>query len=30
VVENLGRLYDYCAGRLYTAGVALDPPSSTK
>jgi flagellar protein FliS len=25
VVENLGRLYDYCAGRLYTAGVSLDP-----
>ena len=25
VVENLGRLYEYCAGRLYTAGVSLDP-----
>lgn len=25
VVANLGRLYDYCAGRLYTAGVSLDP-----
>ena len=25
VVENLGRLYDYCASRLYTAGVSLDP-----
>lgn len=24
VVENLGRLYDYCAGRLYAAGVSLD------
>lgn len=24
VVNNLGRLYDYCAGRLYTAGVSLD------
>jgi flagellar protein FliS len=25
VVANLGRLYDYCAGRLYTAGIKLDP-----
>src|SRR6266571_3174318 len=25
VVANLARLYDYCAGRLYTAGVKLDP-----
>jgi flagellar protein FliS len=25
VVENLGRLYEYCAGRLYTAGIKLDP-----
>lgn len=25
VVVNLARLYDYCAGRLYTAGVKLDP-----
>jgi len=25
VVVNLGRLYEYCAGRLYTAGVSLDP-----
>ncbi|PHV06289.1 flagellar export chaperone FliS [Rugamonas rubra] len=25
VVANLGRLYDYCAERLYTAGVQLDP-----
>lgn len=25
VVVNLARLYDYCAGRLYTAGVNLDP-----
>ncbi len=24
VVNNLGRLYDYCAGRLYSAGVSLD------
>jgi flagellar protein FliS len=24
VVDNLGRLYDYCAGRLYAAGVSLD------
>ncbi|MET3131977.1 flagellar protein FliS [Oxalobacteraceae bacterium GrIS 1.11] len=25
VVVNLARLYDYCAARLYTAGVKLDP-----
>ncbi|HAT33679.1 MAG TPA: flagellar export chaperone FliS [Janthinobacterium sp.] len=25
VVVNLARLYDYCAARLYTAGVRLDP-----
>ncbi len=25
VVANLARLYDYCAGRLYTAGIKLDP-----
>ena len=25
VVANLGRLYDYCAARLYRAGVELDP-----
>ncbi len=25
VVQNLGHLYEYCAGRLYTAGVSLDP-----
>jgi flagellar protein FliS len=25
LVANLGRLYDHCAGRLYTAGVQLDP-----
>ena len=25
VVNNLGRLYDYCAGRLYLAGVNLEP-----
>lgn len=25
VVANLGHLYDYCAGRLYTAGIQLDP-----
>jgi len=25
VVVNLARLYDYCAGRLYTAGIKLDP-----
>ena len=25
VVASLGRLYDYCAGRLYTAGIQLDP-----
>lgn len=25
VVANLARLYEYCAGRLYTAGVQLDP-----
>jgi len=25
VVANLGRLYDYCAHRLYTAGLNLDP-----
>lgn len=24
VVENLGRLYDYCAQRLYRAGIQLD------
>lgn len=24
VVNNLGRLYEYCAGRLYNAGVSLD------
>ncbi|RJF96702.1 flagellar export chaperone FliS [Noviherbaspirillum cavernae] len=24
VVTNLGRLYDYCSWRLYTAGVQLD------
>lgn len=24
VVANLGRLYDYCAHRLYTAGLQLD------
>ena len=24
VVENLGRLYDYCAWRLYDAGFKLD------
>ncbi|HTN67452.1 MAG TPA: flagellar export chaperone FliS [Burkholderiaceae bacterium] len=24
VVNNLGRLYEYCAGRLYSAGVSLD------
>jgi flagellar protein FliS len=24
IVANLARLYDYCAGRLYTAGVKLD------
>lgn len=24
VVENLARLYDYCAQRLYRAGIALD------
>jgi len=24
VVANLGRLYDYCAHRLYTVGVKLD------
>ncbi len=23
--ENLGRLYDYCADRLYRAGISLDP-----
>lgn len=23
--ENLGRLYDYCADRLYRAGINLDP-----
>lgn len=25
VVANLGRLYDYCAHRLYEAGYAMDP-----
>ena len=25
VVANLGRLYEYCTGRLYLAGVNLDP-----
>jgi flagellar protein FliS len=25
VVTNLGRLYDYCAARLYRAGVDMDP-----
>jgi flagellar protein FliS len=25
VCENLGRLYDYCADRLYRAGIDLDP-----
>ena len=25
VVANLGRLYDYCAARLYRAGIDLDP-----
>jgi flagellar protein FliS len=25
VVANLGKLYDYCAGRLYRAGVDMDP-----
>lgn len=25
VVANLGHLYDYCAGRLYTAGIELNP-----
>lgn len=25
VVENLGKLYDYCAWRLYKAGIQLDP-----
>ncbi len=25
VVANLGRLYDYCAARLYRAGVDMDP-----
>ena len=25
VVANLGQLYDYCAARLYTAGIQLDP-----
>lgn len=25
VVENLSRLYDYCAERLFQAGVKLDP-----
>ena len=25
VVHNLARLYDYCAGRLTTAGIKLDP-----
>ena len=25
VVANLGRLYDYCAARLYRAGVSMEP-----
>lgn len=25
VVANLGKLYDYCAARLYRAGVDMDP-----
>ena len=25
VVANLGRLYEYCTGRLYLAGINLDP-----
>ena len=25
VVANLGRLYEYCTGRLYSAGITLDP-----
>jgi flagellar secretion chaperone FliS len=25
VVANLGQLYDYCAARLYRAGVTMDP-----
>jgi len=25
VVANLGNLYDYCVGRLYRAGVDMDP-----
>jgi flagellar protein FliS len=25
VVASLAQLYDYCAGRLYTAGARLDP-----
>ena len=25
VLANLGRLYEYCTGRLYLAGVNLDP-----
>ena len=25
VVANLGKLYDYCAARLYRAGVEMDP-----
>lgn len=25
VVANLGRLYDYCAARLYRAGIDMDP-----
>jgi flagellar protein FliS len=25
VVANLARLYEYCAARLYTAGIKLDP-----
>jgi flagellar protein FliS len=25
VVANLGRLYDFCAARLYRAGVEMDP-----
>ena len=24
VVANLGRLYEYCTGRLYSAGITLD------
>ena len=25
MVANLGRLYEYCTGRLYLAGINLDP-----